>query len=301
MARSRPNPDLKSQLRTLARRSADALRDRDLFGSKPPSIPRLLDKLELGVRSVHGLQVRGLLSRKKEVVVREELSDAQRRFVILHEIGHAVLFRDYPKYAETLESWMHEEFAFHFACSLLVTEEEVSHSIKLFKELESPKDLVKAARSSGVPLALFLQMPRVARDSLAGSNKFWLRCRFTVNRFTRKDVKLRIVVAQYDLNRWYLPTNKSFESVFGDSRWLSDISVGEERQREGVEMNVHYMVNRPRQKYSLAKASGMLRAMALNPTAADDQIGFLVLAIPREDHPAFPGQLASTAAVERSG
>jgi hypothetical protein len=266
----------------LARRSADALRDRDLFGDKLPTIPALLGKLNLSLRAVRGLQVRGLLARGREVVVREELSEVQRRFVILHEIGHAVLLRDYPDVADKLESKLHEEFAFNFATCMLLTDQEKLQLTGLFSKLDSPSDLVKAAQFSRLPLAFLLQMPRTDEACLKGSDKLWLRCRFAANRYTRKDMKLRIVGAQYDSDRWYLPTNKGFESVFGDSKWLSDIRIGEERQRSDVEMKVHYMVNRPKQKYSLKKARGTIRALALRPVKGEEKVGFLILAVPQE-------------------
>jgi hypothetical protein len=267
----------EAKIRELAEKSATARRRRDLFGEASPQIPQLLKELGLQLRSVRGLQVRGMLARGTDVVVREGLSETHRRFVILHEVGHAVLLRDYPQLATGLEKHEHEEFAFHFALSLLLTKDQIDEIIMRFSKLESPLDLIKAANTSRLPLSSFLQIPRLKPDCLDNSNKLWLRCKFSVNRFTLKDSKLRIVATQYDRNQWYIPTNKGLDGVIEDTEWLLNIPVGQETCRQNLKIVLQRQVNTKERKYAKKQGVGNINAAALKPARNEERSSFLIL------------------------
>jgi hypothetical protein len=266
------------EIRQLARKSADSRRERDLFGDKMPQLPRLLLQLGLQLRSVPGLQVRGMLSRRKEVVVRDGLSEVNRRFVILHEVGHAVLLRDYPDLADQMSKAQHEEFAFHFAASLFLTETELNEVLTHFCKLDSPLLVLEKAKASGFPLAVFLQIPRLRPGCLENSNNVWLRCKYAVNKFTGADAKLRIISAQYDWDRWYLPSNKGLEGVLEDTTWLSEISIGREAERNGLGMVIQRKTRESARKFATVSVRARVRAAALSPTVGETGVSFLLVA-----------------------
>lgn len=279
------NPDpideinLPHRLRRLARQSADAIRERDLFGEKRLHIPSLLKHLGLRLHERDIAQVRGLIE-DDEITLRASPTHINNRLVILHEIGHAIFLRDFPSLAAQLNARHHEEFATHFAVNVLLPEHKRTAFSHVFRELSSPSELVRAAQTFGFPIAMFLQVASWDGDAFAGNNNVWLRVKLSVNRYTGRDPKLRIVAAHFDPARWYLPSNKGISGIIGDSDWLLEIAIGQERRRDGVPIKIQKLVNDRSRKYTWVQSSATISVMALRPVAREQGAHLLVLATP---------------------
>ncbi|MGL9619295.1 ImmA/IrrE family metallo-endopeptidase [Bradyrhizobium sp. U531] len=270
-------------IRELARLSANSLRERNLFGDDSPTVPQLLKRLDLELREVRGLQVRGLLTREREIVIRQGLPDINRRFVILHEIGHAVFFRDHPEVANHLSQPLHEEFAFHFALSLIQTRQDIEAILARFPNIASPIDLLKEAQRSRLPLAIFWNIPRLQPHCLADTDRLWLRCSFAANRYSGKDPKMRIISAQYDRNRWFIPENKGLAGVIGDISWLSDIRIGEEVLQPNVLVKLQKFGVGTQTKFVSTEAKASIRATSIRASRSEGRVGFLLIVSMRSE------------------
>jgi hypothetical protein len=263
-------------LRLLARKSANALRERDLFGEKRLYVPTLLKNLGLRLRVEDNLQLRGTLE-EDEIIVREERTHRNTRLVILHEIGHAVLLKDFPCLAAKLSNTQHEIFAKHFAVSMLLPEAKRAQLPRLFRELNSPAGLVRSAEMFGLSVAMFLQVVSWDGEAMVDSDNIWLRVKLAANRYTNLDRKLRIIAAHFDPGRWYIPSNKGFDGIIADTNWLLDIRIGEERCIEEIKVRIQQVVRERAMKYRWIEPKAKICAMALRPVMREHGPHLLVL------------------------
>src|SRR4051812_34754090 len=133
--------------------------------------------------------------------------------------------------------------------------------------IKRPSELAGLASSLGVSIGTVFQMA-AQEEATAAPGTIWLQVREGANRFTKQDVKLRIIAAHYDRARWFVPTNKSVSGLFGDSSWMSRISMGAERKSDNVVFSVHKIImHNAVRKYQLEKLTGTVYAMVIRPFA----------------------------------
>lgn len=273
-----PNDGRRESLHLLARQSAEALRERDLFGDRQIRISRILERLGLQARIDKEIGFRGA-QRGNEVLIRPGQTHFNSRFVILHEIGHAVLLRDFPSLASQLTDSEHEDFASQFAVDMLLPDEERQKFRNCFQRLESPVALVRAAQAFRFSIAMLLQVAVWDREALIGNN-IWIRVKEASNHYTKRDPKLRVIRAYSDHTRWYVPPNKGFEGICGDVGWLYNIDIGHQSFKENIEIRIQGVFLDQKIRYRWSQVTANIWAMALRPTADQHGSYFIVLITP---------------------
>jgi hypothetical protein len=272
-----PTGNEERTLRNLARASAHALRERDLFGERRLYVPELLKRLKLTLTKDDRLGARGMI-KDDEIKVRGGRWSLDRRLVILHEVGHAVLKRDYPELAQDLPHRQQELFAMHFAANMLLDEKRRVTLIERFRCITSPAELADTAQRFRFPLAIFLQLATWDGETIIGPDKIWLRVKHAANRYTHRDPKLRIISAHFDPAYWYVPANKGFEGLAGESRWLLEIPIGVERHRSPVTFKLQKVAAKSaRTKFQQVESVGRLSALSLRPVRGERGAHLLVM------------------------
>lgn len=270
---------LDLELRLLAREAAEQLRDRDLFGERNLKIDQLLKELGLVLRVDRLAKYRGHLSADERTVTVRYRSGPANRFVILHEIGHALLLRDHPALASEIQDRHHELFATCFALSMMVSDEKQRAICDRLYAIDCCSELVKAAASSRLSIPDLL---RVGYDqpalALAMRDRVWLTVKRSVNKFTLRDPKLRIVSAYFDRTKWFVPTNNGVERIFGAVDWFSRLPIGQELKIEDVDVSIQKTCIGENRKYSRVRIKADVRIFGLRPVRDDSGIHCLVLA-----------------------
>jgi hypothetical protein len=143
----------------------------------------------------------------------------RRRFVLAHEIGHAVLHRQLDGRSMELPISEQEQFANAFAAELLLPSSMAGRLREPFQQLTDVLELLRLAGSVRVPARVLLI--RAKRENwLEGVDVLWVDIRTVPNRFTGRERRLRVFDSVCDKSRWFLPSNKSVKGTFGDDTWL---------------------------------------------------------------------------------
>lgn len=143
----------------------------------------------------------------------------RRRFVLAHEIGHAILHRELDGRSMELPVPDQEQFANAFAAELLLPASVAGGLREPFQELTDVFGLLRLAGSVGIPPRVLLI--RAKRENwLEGLDVLWVDIRTIPNKYTGRERRPRVYDSVCDKSRWFLPSNKSVSGTFGDDTWL---------------------------------------------------------------------------------
>jgi Zn-dependent peptidase ImmA (M78 family) len=160
------------------------------------------------------------------IVVRDDVPVHELRFVVAHEIGHAVLLQARPNAAEEWAVWRREQFANVFATEILTPPMVRLKYTELFRALPSAIDLVHMASHLGLSPHAFLTVASKERAWLEGLEKIWLRVKYSINTVTRREPRFRVASAHYDREKFFVPINRSIRTFAGDDQWLTALRPG---------------------------------------------------------------------------
>lgn len=143
------------------------------------------------------------------------------QFATAHEIGHAILLRDFPAHASSCSTRKREEFATAFALELLVPEKYRDECTRNFQAISSAREIFDLCGKLRVGPRVVLRMAKYYPGWTKASNRLWLLASYRVNSRSRQDPKIRIDHGIYDRDRYFVPTNKGLDSIGVEPKWLS--------------------------------------------------------------------------------
>jgi IrrE N-terminal-like domain len=153
------------------------------------------------------------------VHLRSNAQTSARRFAIAHELGHAVLDREFDGRSTELPVGDQERFATAFAAELLLPQSLARSLRSRFREAPDVLSVLHLAQSVGAPPRVLLV--RASRENwLVGLDVVWLDIRTLPNPATGRDMRPRLRDYVRDRTRWWLPPNRSVRGLFGDDGWL---------------------------------------------------------------------------------
>jgi Zn-dependent peptidase ImmA (M78 family) len=276
---------IESQTRALAR--AEALKIHVKWETQlrtpPVSTLEVAGLLGIGVKRSTDVSEPGRLhysnswaGREYTIVVRSDLPPATERFVIAHEIGHAVLLRRDSNIDESWAVWQREVFANAFAHQLLVPPATRDGIIAEFRAIDDPFSLLGLAGRMGLwPHALL----RFADQNgyLKDLGRIWVRAKRRPNRHTGLEPKLRIITAHYDRQRYFVPVNQSLDSFCGGEDWLAGAEAGKTKSvSRDILITEKQMDAHPRFRH--ARRSARVGGIRLSASVLDGEPVFLILA-----------------------
>ena len=226
----------------------------------------------------HLVHTRDALGGAFTIMVRADLPQPAFRFVVAHEIGHAVLLRKHPLLADRWELTQREVFANTFACQLLVPPQSRSEFAQRFRDMGHARNLLGLASDFGLSPYSMLAFADTERVCFSGSESIWLRVKNRPNRFTGVDARLRVATAHYDRERYYVPTNQSVRSLCGEDDWLSACEMGGSVSLDRGSITVSILEKTDHPKYRRSRVAASLSATKLRASKADGLPQFLVLA-----------------------
>ena len=193
---------------------------KELFSVAPVKASAVAGRLGLSLELRHDLVELGRFFGGDRISVKRGLSSAIGRFVVAHEIGHAVLHQRRPDLALNWSRRASEVFADAFAAELLFPPALRMACRDEVREAASPSALLKIANQFGVTPSCLLDFVSSQDGWLSGVSRIWLRIKLSPNMRRGGDVKLRIVSVHADPMKVFLAKNRSAERV------LPDISFG---------------------------------------------------------------------------
>lgn len=212
----------------------------------------------------------------ERVVVRSDISANVARFVVAHEIGHAILARRFPDLVRSWQVERQERFANCFAAELLLPRIIREKAASRFRTCTEPRALVQMAARVGLPVNVFLNAASLDPTWTRGLDRIWLRVKRRANAFTSLEPKLRIVSAHYDRKRFFLPTNQSLKRFCGDDEWLAALPIGETAVFSSIVNIKGRVADRPR--FPALQIPATVSAVNIKPSADEPTNYFVVLA-----------------------
>jgi len=210
------------------------------------------------------------------IIIRDDLPSNMERFVMAHEIGHAVLLKRHPNAADHWDLSQREAFATTFAQQVLVPPAMRDELIDDFRALDDPISLLDLADRFGLWPHTLLRFADQESRCMRNLPRIWVRAKHRANRYTGLEPKLRIVTAHYDREHYFIPPNQSLSSFCGGEAWLAVCETGKTVAFCGeVTMTERHSDSHP--KFRRAKQPARLSATRLSASVVDRQPSFLIL------------------------
>jgi hypothetical protein len=239
----------------------------------PVRTSRLAKRLGLTIEPRDNLVEDAYLSDNR-IVIRRHLSPNIGRFVLAHEIGHAVLRQRRPEVSAAWSVETEERFADCFAAELLFPHPKRAEMCAQFASTTSPAQVAAVASEFGVTPQCLLGFASRHRWFEA-SNRIWLRLKHVAHVKTGRDVQLRIYSTHCDTNSFYLPRNRCIATAI-PTLTLAGLPIGRDLDFGVHDVALQLVRRSELPKYRDAIVRARVRCMRLRP-AADKSSYYLTM------------------------
>jgi hypothetical protein len=155
-----------------------------------------------------------------KILLRPDASAVARRFLLAHELGHAMMFRDCRSATWSTEINVREIYANEFAREVLIPPDIRPRLRADFRSFTEPQEVIDLARYMGVPIGQLLAFAAYHPPGwLGGSDQIWIDVRHMRNTATKRMPRLRVNASWLDVRRWFIPRNRSVENVVVGVSW----------------------------------------------------------------------------------
>lgn len=166
-----------------------------------------------------------------KIVVNSKLSTNEKIQVISHELGHWFLGKYYPDIEKRQPVYWKEKYAQYFANELRIP---VAMRCVLAAKLltsKSAREILQIATTYKVsPLCICSIMYSEKSERLDETNmdNIWLIAKWSANKKTLTDGKLRVIAGYFDTEKFFVAYNQGVDKVINNSVELTNLIPGKE-------------------------------------------------------------------------
>ena len=252
----------------------------ELYGLK--YLNQFLKILRLPKANIEGTSIDGRLEIKPEgdvIIINPELNRKYKILTIAHELGHWILSKKYSDLANKKSLEWKEKYATYFAYLILIPSKLKSKLYLMLNSAKNVKKIVELSNKYELSITSIMNSLHYGQfeNNKFSENKIWIIAKWSENKFTGIDPKLRITSRFFNPTYCYIPLNQGVDRIITQMDLFNNLIIAEEkRQNCNVLISLRNISNQ-RPKYLIKNIEAECSVVRLNESKWDKTSQIIIL------------------------